>query len=207
MDKKIIFVLIFIAGLAVGGGGFYSFQTINGLSAEEAGKIAISFINTAIEQDNVTASLLSVAEESGVYKLHLNIDNKEYDSFMSKDGKYLFSTAFNLKEVNQETQGTENSPATFSLETLAKCLTDKGAKFYGASWCAHCKNQKEMFGQAAQYLPYVECSTEDGKSQLPICKENNITGYPTWVFADGSRESGEVPLEKLSEKTGCQLPQ
>lgn len=58
----------------------------------------MDFINKAIAEQNVTASLMSVAEESGVYKLHLKIADKEYDSFISKDGKYLFSTAFNLEE-------------------------------------------------------------------------------------------------------------
>lgn len=93
------------------------------------------------------------------------------------------------------------------LDEFAQCLKDKGAVFYGAFWCPHCQNQKAMFGKSAKLLPYKECSAPDGKDQLAICKEKNITGYPTWEFADGSRESGEVSLQKLSEKTGCQLPQ
>lgn len=92
-------------------------------------------------------------------------------------------------------------------DDFAQCLKDKGAVFYGAFWCPHCQNQKTMFGKSAKLLPYVECSTPDGKSQLQICKDNNIKGYPTWEFADGSRESGEVSLVKLEEKTGCPLTQ
>ena len=196
INKKITLALIFIAGLALGAGGFYSFQAQDSLSPEKASEAAMGFINKSLEQDNVTASLVSVAEESGIYKLHLTIESNEYDSFMSKDGKYLFSTAFDLNAEKVKA-------AAVSLETLAKCLTENGAKFYGASWCSHCKNQKEMFGEAVQYLPYVECSAKDSKEQLSVCKDNNITSYPTWVFADGSRESGEVSFQKLSEKTGC----
>lgn len=96
---------------------------------------------------------------------------------------------------------------TGKLDTLAQCLKDKGATFYGAFWCPHCQNQKAMFGKSAKLLPYIECSTPDGKSQLQICRDKKIEGYPTWEFADGSRESGEVSLEKLAEKTGCELPQ
>ena len=92
-------------------------------------------------------------------------------------------------------------------DDFAKCLKDKGAVFYGAFWCPHCQNQKKMFGSSEKFLPYVECSTPDGRSQLPVCNEKQITGYPTWKFADGSRESGEVPLETLSKKTDCPLPQ
>ncbi len=93
------------------------------------------------------------------------------------------------------------------LDEFTQCLKDKGAVFYGAFWCPHCQNQKAMFGKSAKLLPYTECSTPDGKDRLAVCKEKNITGYPTWEFADGSRESGEISLQKLSEKTGCQLPQ
>jgi len=92
------------------------------------------------------------------------------------------------------------------LDEFAQCLKDKGAVFYGAFWCPHCQNQKTIFGTSQKSLPYVECSAPDGKAQLAVCQEKKITGYPTWEFADGSRESGEVSLEKLAEKTNCQLP-
>ena len=98
----------------------------------------------------------------------------------------------------------DNTPG--KLDTFAMCLEDKGSIFYGAFWCPNCQNQKKMFGRSAKLLPYVECSTPNGKGQLSVCTEKNITGYPTWEFADGSREVGEVPLETLAEKTGCELP-
>ncbi|MEK7194844.1 MAG: thioredoxin domain-containing protein [Patescibacteria group bacterium] len=92
-------------------------------------------------------------------------------------------------------------------DAFAQCLTDKGAVFYGAFWCPHCQNQKKMFGKSEKLLNYVECSTTDGRGQLQVCKDKNVTGYPTWEFADASRLSGEIPLENLAEKTGCVLPQ
>lgn len=93
------------------------------------------------------------------------------------------------------------------LDSFAQCLTDKGAQFYGAFWCSHCRNQKKMFGSSADKLPYVECSTPNGQEQLQVCKDANIQSYPTWIFKDGSQESGELSLQKLSEKTGCAIPQ
>jgi len=89
---------------------------------------------------------------------------------------------------------------------FAQCLKDSGATFYGAFWCSHCQAQKKMFGSSAKLLPYVECSPLSGQGQLPICTEKKIEGYPTWEFADGTRLGGEVALEKLAEKTSCQLP-
>lgn len=93
------------------------------------------------------------------------------------------------------------------LDGFAQCLKDKGATFYGAFWCPHCQNQKKLFGSSAKLLPYVECSTPSGQSQTQICKDKNIEGYPTWEFADASRESGELSLTRLAEKTGCTLPE
>ncbi|HBT81525.1 hypothetical protein A2757_01275 [Candidatus Giovannonibacteria bacterium RIFCSPHIGHO2_01_FULL_48_47] len=90
-------------------------------------------------------------------------------------------------------------------DAFAKCLEEKEVLFYGTFWCPHCRNQKAMFGKSDKYLPYIECSTADGKGQLPICNEQNISGYPTWEFADGSRETGELSLAHLAQKTGCPL--
>jgi len=89
---------------------------------------------------------------------------------------------------------------------LAMCLKDKGAIFYGAWWCPHCANTKKLFGAGKNALPYVECSTVDGNGTLPICIEKGIKNYPTWIFADGSQETGELTLEHLAEKAGCPAP-
>jgi len=99
------------------------------------------------------------------------------------------------------------SSAPGKLYAFAECLKDKDAVFYGAFWCPHCQNQKALFGKSAKFLPYVECSSPDGRSQLKICQDKKIDGYPTWIFADGERKSGEIALEELAEKTGCRLPQ
>ncbi|TSC85533.1 MAG: vitamin K epoxide reductase [Parcubacteria group bacterium Gr01-1014_8] len=92
-------------------------------------------------------------------------------------------------------------------DALAQCLKDKGALFYGAFWCPHCQEQKKMFGNSAKLLPYVECSLADQKTQTPICIEKEIKSYPTWIFADGSKLTGEQQPKVLAEKTGCSMPE
>jgi thiol-disulfide isomerase/thioredoxin len=91
-------------------------------------------------------------------------------------------------------------------DALATCIKDSGATFYGAFWCPHCKAQKALFGDSVKYLPYVECSLPDGQSQTPICIQKGIQSYPTWVFKNGDRLSGEVSLADLAAKTSCTLP-
>ena len=93
------------------------------------------------------------------------------------------------------------------LDTFAQCLKDRGTTFYGAFWCPHCQATKKMFGNSARLLPYVECSTPDGKGQLQICKDKEITSYPTWTFANSTTTlTGERTLQELSELSGCPLP-
>lgn len=90
-------------------------------------------------------------------------------------------------------------------DTLAQCIADSGATFYGAFWCPHCKEQKEMFGPSEEYLPYVECSLPSGNGQTQECIDAGIETYPTWELAGGERLRGTQTLEVLAEKTSCEL--
>ncbi|MBW3019594.1 hypothetical protein KY329_05415 [Candidatus Woesearchaeota archaeon] len=97
---------------------------------------------------------------------------------------------------------TEPEPPK-NLDDFAQCLTDAGATFYGASWCGHCKEQKQSFGDSLQYVNYVECA--EGTGQTEECIEAGIHAYPTWRFADGSEAMGFQDHKTLAEKTGCEL--
>jgi hypothetical protein len=92
------------------------------------------------------------------------------------------------------------------LNAFAKCLSAKGATMYGAFWCPHCADQKEMFGSSFTYAPYIECGIKGSQTPAQVCTDANVKHYPTWVFADGSRVEGAHSLEFLSEQTGCPLP-
>lgn len=82
---------------------------------------------------------------------------------------------------------------------LAKCLKDSGTKFYGASYCGYCKNQKALFSNP-QDLPYIECTDEANKNE---CQNAGITGYPTWVFPDGKKQAGVISLAQLKQYSKC----
>lgn len=97
------------------------------------------------------------------------------------------------------------SATTTKYDEFAQCLSDAGAKFYGAYWCPHCQAQKKMFENSAK-LPYIECSTPNGQGQLPVCAEAGIKSYPTWKFTDGSTLEGEQQFTALAEKTSCTAP-
>ncbi|MBD3210800.1 hypothetical protein GF318_05445 [Candidatus Micrarchaeota archaeon] len=69
---------------------------------------------------------------------------------------------------------------------------------YGASWCSHCKDQKEMFGDSWKHIDYIECSGANA------CRKAGIRGYPTWEI-DGNRYPGAASFEQLSSYSGCGL--
>ncbi|MDE2019702.1 MAG: hypothetical protein KGJ13_05155 [Patescibacteria group bacterium] len=96
-------------------------------------------------------------------------------------------------------------PPNGTYDALAKCIASTTAKFYGAFWCPHCADQKREFGDAAKYLPYVECSLPDASGETAMCKAIGIGHYPTWIFPNGSRVEGVIPPAELANKTGCLL--
>jgi hypothetical protein len=93
-----------------------------------------------------------------------------------------------------------------TLDSFAQCVSAKGARMYGAWWCPHCADQKELFGFAFQYVNYVECSPPGQRVMNDTCKQAGIKNFPTWQYPDGSRTEGAQPLETLAQKTGCKLP-
>jgi len=55
--------------------------------------------------------------------------------------------------------------------TLARHLSSTGAVMYGAYWCPHCQEQKEMFAEAASMLPYVECDPKGSGARPDLCAQ------------------------------------
>jgi glutaredoxin len=85
---------------------------------------------------------------------------------------------------------------------LAKYLTAKGIKFYGAYSCEHCQQQKALFGaKAAAQLTYVECDANGENSQRQLCKDIKIKYFPTWII-DGKYFNGTKDLKEIATLAG-----
>jgi len=117
MNKDIKDKLIFLVpiGLILIAVGFFYFGqdavSKNNLSADETADKAINYLNNNILPAGVTASLIDISEEGDVYKIRIEVEGVEYQSYVSKDGKYLFPDAYALDpEVNGEQQPVEQSP-------------------------------------------------------------------------------------------------
>ena len=215
LSKNLIAIAIVIAGVLIAGTIFYinreKGEKITGfLTAQQAAEKTINFINQYLVEKGMVVSLLNVTEERGLYKISFKAGEEQYDSYVTKDGKLLFFQGIDMERGVSETQPTEEKTEgeeKFSeeqLETLAKCLSEKGVKFYGASGCGYCKKQKEVFGEAAQYLPYIECIDEETRKMTSQCQEAGIQGFPTWEFF-GEKKSGFKTPEELSQLADCPL--
>jgi uncharacterized membrane protein len=100
-------------------------------------------------------------------------------------------------------QAEAEGPEDPMVRALAEHLTDRGAEFYGASWCPHCQEQKRLFGASARRLPYIECSPAGPNApQAPSCNIAGVQSYPTWKI-NGRTIVGQVlTLAQLADASG-----
>ena len=90
-------------------------------------------------------------------------------------------------------------------QQLAEHLTETDAIMYGAFWCPHCADQKALFGDAVEAIPYVECDPEGENAQPQLCQARDLVGYPTWEISD-ELYPGVRPLEELATLSDFPLP-
>jgi uncharacterized membrane protein len=89
---------------------------------------------------------------------------------------------------------------------LARHLKQVGVKEYGAYWCPHCYEQKQLFGkQAYSEIPYIECAADGKNAQPQACVDAGVKGFPSWVI-NGQLSSGIKTLEELADLTGYKGP-
>ena len=99
----------------------------------------------------------------------------------------------------------EGEPAP-DLVQFAEDLAAAGVIFYGANWCPACTEQKELFEDGKDNLPFIEVTNPD-RSAGQIAIDNNVTAYPTWVFPDNTRATGVLTLQQLSDRANVAIPQ
>ena len=113
-----------------------------------------------------------------------------------------------------EPQGQPRPPKGWEINTtsgiaeieLAKHLTEIGAKKYGAYWCPHCFEQKQLFGKEAfKNVNYVECAEGGKNPQRQSCFQAGVESFPSWEI-NGKLYSGVKSLDKLAELSDYQGP-
>jgi len=108
---------------------------------------------------------------------------------------------FTLVEQYKPNHPPVRSSSSKEEMALARHLKKIGAACYTAWWCPHCQEQRESFGkEAVEVAPFVECSSKN-RRQLPICRDQEIENYPTWII-NGEKYLGGRDLSELVELSG-----
>lgn len=96
---------------------------------------------------------------------------------------------------------TQSGPAEIEL---AEYLTAQGVLNYGAFWCPHCYDQKQLFGKEAfEKVTYIECDPAGKNPQTQACVDAGIRSFPTWEINGEILPGVKTPAE-LAELTGYQ---
>jgi hypothetical protein len=142
-SKILIPLSVIIAGVIVAGVFIYLEKEKGVLPAQEAAEMAINYINENFPAANNSASLIEVTDEGDVYKIHLKISLEsgeyEYDSYITKDGNYLFPDGYSLKE-----EMAEEVPES---ETVTEVPTQDrpDVKLFVMSYCPYGLQAQKMF--------------------------------------------------------------
>ncbi|MGG6294332.1 vitamin K epoxide reductase family protein [Leptolyngbya sp. AN02str] len=120
-------------------------------------------------------------------------------SGINGDGSTAQTPGFTVPAVT-----TVSGPAEIQL---AEHLKQVGAVMYGAYWCPHCHDQKQLFGEtAAKQINYVECAPDGANSQTSLCQsKTEVRGYPSWEI-NGTFYAGTQTLQQLAEHSGYTGP-
>lgn len=121
------------------------------LSIEEAKIKTEEFINTNLMSPGSTATIESITEEYGLYKVEVDIVSDVVESYITKDGKIFFPQAFDVEEMSGGADGADsanNTPAAQAVD-IPKSETPSVELFV----MSHCP-----FGTQAEkgMLPVVE---------------------------------------------------
>lgn len=149
----------------------------------------------------IIVALITLVASLGIYS---SAEQPVITEQVSPDGKIVISRP---DTQPKPPKGWEVTTTSGEAEiALAKHLTSVGAIKYGAYWCPHCYDQKQLFGKEAfSYINYIECAPDGENAQPKACVAANIKGFPSWTI-DGKLYEGTQKLEKLAEVTGYTGP-
>ncbi|MCD5396410.1 MAG: DsbA family protein [Candidatus Pacebacteria bacterium] len=132
------------------------------LSPQEVADRAINYINENFLRGGVKAELIDVFEEAGVYKIGLKIQEEEYTSYVTKDGKLLFPEAIDLMPPEPKEFPKTEKP---------------DVKLFVMSFCPFGDQAEEML------MPVVDLLKDKANIELHyIFYKNYASGYPEYCL-------------------------
>jgi hypothetical protein len=160
----------------------------------------MEYINEMIKEQGQSASLISWSEENGLYKIDFKIGENQYQSFVTKDGKYLFPYALDLtKKAEQKTE--EKETQTTQVEKRER----PDVKLFVMSYCPFglqmekallpvwqlLKNKADIGIYFVDYIMHGKKEMEENLRQYCIQKEEKekYLAYLGCFVKDGNSEN------------------
>ena len=211
MDNKyIIPTAIIIAGLLIGAGLFYtrSFCSETSgevLSKEEVAGNALEYVNKNILRGVVAATLGELAEENGLYKMEIIVQDQKINFYATKDGVLFFPEGINLKEAALVVEQTGITLGDFGVSNDNVCEeNDKPlVYFFGSESCPYCNWEHPIIqGVAESFGGEIVFKDNMGtKNDMDIFQKYSTGGIPTLVLGCKYYRvgSGEVDGEEVEK--------
>ena len=219
--KKIIIHLSIIAvGIIIAAAFvFVNQEKIKGpvvkeLSAQQAAEKAINYVNENLLGQGLVASLVDVSDTGSIYKIRLKIGETEYDSYVTKDGRLLFTEqGIDLdKEQNNSEEIVKQKGTTignFSISEDEVCKENEKpiVYFFGSNSCPHCLWEHPIFEKVANnfegYISFY--NNMDSDKDTEVLMKYSTGGIPTLVLGckyyrvgSGEQAGEEAESENLT---------
>ncbi len=181
----VLFLTVFLIGTPRGNFFLTSLtgreELLKVLSPEEVSSRIIQYIDNYFIQGAIPINLIGVTEESGVYKIELEIDGEIVPAYATKDGRLLFPEGIIINEKMAAIQG--RTIGGFIKTEKEVCLEEGKpiVYYFGMSTCPFCVWQE----------PIITAAMEPFQEYL-LFKNNNDTSNDLDIFAQYSE--GPVPL-------------
>lgn len=188
MANKYSLIIIILVFLLAGGFVYRTYFAANGvLSSQEAAEKVIAYINENMLRGEVKASLVNVSEEDGIYKLRLKIGEVEYDSYVTKNGKFLFPEGINLEQapaVAGEEVEQEEIPKNDQPEVM----------LFVMSFCPYGNQAEELM------KPVVDLLGDKVEVELRyVVYENYASGYPDYCLDEENKYCSMHGIAELNQ--------
>lgn len=197
-NKNLIIIgLLVVCGILAGGLIYSQFNLPGGgfLSVEEAAKTGLDYINEKLLPQGITASLVGEpSEEQGLYRFRIKLEDQEFFSYITKDGKILFPEGIDLEsEISpvQETPETQETQGGFTIGNFSVsedevCLEDGKPiiYFFGSRSCSFCTWEHPIMERVAEkFTDYISFHNNmDSGEDMDVFGKYSTGGIPTLVF-------------------------